>query len=231
MRIISLFVVIIVFFASCSGRGSKTDEGWILLFDGKTTEGWRGAMKETMPENGWIVNDGVLETLPKNEGGSGGDILTIEKFSNFELVFDFKIPEGANSGVKYYVTENVYDKGALGLEYQILDDVKHPDAKMGINGNRTLASLYDIMPAKDKYFNGIDQWNTGRIIAKDNHIEHWLNNIKVLEYERGSEQFKEMIANSKFANMQNFGEAPEGHILLQDHGDKVWYRNLKIRKL
>ena len=209
----------------------EKEEGWMLLFDGKTTNGWRGALKDAMPDKGWVVNNGVLEVLPKNEGGGGGDIVTIDKFSDFELVFDFKLSEGANSGVKYYVTENVYDKGALGLEYQLLDDAKHPDAKMGNNGNRTQSSLYDLIPATGKRFNGIGQWNTGRIIAVNNHVEHWLNNIKVLEYERGSAEYRQFVVESKYSKMKNFGEATEGHILLQDHNDKVWFRNIKIKKL
>ncbi len=209
----------------------EKNEGWTLLFDGKTTNGWRGAMKEAFPDHGWVVNNGVLEVLPRSEGGGGGDIVTLEQFDNFELVFDFKLSEGANSGVKYYVTENGYDKGALGLEYQVLDDVRHPDAKMGKDGNRTLASLYDLIPAHGKRFNGIGQWNTGRVVANQNHIEHWLNNIKVLEYERGSADYKKIVAESKYGKMKNFGEAPEGYILLQDHSDKVWFRNIKIRKL
>ena len=209
----------------------EKEEGWTLLFDGKTTNGWRGALKDAMPEKGWTVRDGVLEILPKDEGGGGGDIVSIEKFGNFELVFDFKLFEGANSGVKYFVTENVYGKGALGLEYQILDDAKHPDAKLGRNGNRTLSSLYDLLPAKGKRFNGIGQWNTGRIVANNNHVEHWLNNIKVLEYERGGAEYKKALSDSKFSKMKNFGEAPEGYILLQDHNDRVWFRNIKIKKI
>ena len=209
----------------------EKEDGWMLLFDGQTTAGWRGALKDTMPGKGWVVTDGVLEILSKDEGGGGGDIISEEKFSNFELVFDFNLSKGANSGVKYYVTENEYDKGALGLEYQILDDANHPDAKMGNNGNRTLSSLYDLMPAKGKRFNGIEQWNTGRIVAKNNHIEHWLNNIKVLEYERGGADYQQAVAESKFSKMKRFGEAQEGHILLQDHNDKVSFRSIKIRKL
>jgi len=209
----------------------EKEEGWTLLFDGKTFDGWRGALRDAMPDRGWTVTDGAIEALPKDESGGGSDIVSVDKFGNFELVFDFKLSEGANSGVKYYVTENVYDKGALGLEYQVLDDANHPDAKMGRDGNRTLSSLYDLMPAKGKRFNGIGQWNTGRVVATDNHIEHWLNNIKVLEYERGSANYKKAVAESKFSKMKNFGEAAEGHILLQYHNDRVWFRNIKIRKL
>ena len=209
----------------------EKEEGWALLFDGKTFAGWRGALMDAMPDQGWTIRDGAIEILPGDESGGGRDIVSIDQFSNFELVFDFKLSEGANSGLKYYVTENVYDKGALGPEYQILDDAKNPDALMGINGNRTLSSLYDIMPAKGTRFNGIDQWNTGRVVAKNNHIEHWLNNIKVLEYERGSDEYQKMVSQSKFSKMRQFGEAPEGHILLQHHNDRVWFRNLKIKLL
>ena len=209
----------------------EKEEGWTLLFDGKTLDGWRGALRDAMPDRGWTVKDGAIEVVPRDESGGGSDIVSVDQFSDFELVFDFKLAEGANSGVKYYVTENVYDKGALGLEYQVLDDAKHPDAKMGINGNRTLSSLYDLIPATGKRFNGIEQWNTGRVVAKNNHIEHWLNNIKTLEYERGSAGYKEHVAESKFSKMKNFGEAAEGHILLQYHNDRVWFRNIKIKRL
>jgi hypothetical protein len=206
-------------------------EGWMLLFDGTTTNGWRGALKTTMPDAGWKVANGVLEVLPKSEDGGGGDIVSVEQFGNFDLVFDFKLSEGANSGLKYYVTENEYAKGALGLEYQILDDVRHPDAKMGRDGNRKLSSLYDLLPAKGRRFNGIGQWNTGRVVAQGAHVEHWLNSIKVLEYERGSTEYRKLVSESKYNKMKNFGEAPLGHILLQDHNDRVWFRNIKIRKL
>ena len=215
---------------NCLSEREK-EEGWMLLFDGKTTTGWRGALMDAMPERGWSVKEGTIETLPKDESGGGRDIVSIDKFSNFELVFDFKLTEGANSGVKYYVTENVYANGALGLEYQVLDDAKHPDANMGRDGNRRLASLYDLLPATGKRFNGIGQWNKGRVVAKNNHIEHWLNNIKVLEYERGSDEYRKAVAESKFSKMDNFGEAAEGHILLQYHNDRVFFRNIKIKKL
>ncbi len=250
MKKICLCLSIIALLLGCSGGASNTSstkqvdaapntltdqekaDGWVLLFDGKTTNGWRGVLKETFPDHGWVITDGAFEILPKNEGGGGGDIVTVDQFDNFDFVFDFKMTEGANSGVKYYVTENVYDKGALGLEYQVLDDKVHPDAEMGRDGNRKLASLYDLIPAdQNKKFNGIGEWNTGRIVAKNNHVEHWLNGFKVLEYERGSAEYRKLVSESKYSNMKNFGEAPEGYILLQEHNDRVWYRNIKIRKL
>ncbi|MDR1667058.1 MAG: DUF1080 domain-containing protein [Bacteroidales bacterium] len=206
-------------------------EGWALLFDGTTTNGWRKAGQESFPEKGWFVNDGVLEVMSGNEKGTGGDIVTVEQFDNFDLTFDFKLTEGANSGVKYYVTENQYAPGTLGLEYQLLDDAKHPDAQMGNDKSRTLSSLYDLLPAGSKRFNGIGQWNTGRVLADRNHVEHWLNGFKVLEYERGGEAYRKAVTKSKFSQMKNFGEATQGHILLQDHQDHVYFRNIKIKKL
>lgn len=209
--------------------------GWKLLFDGVSTKGWRGAYKDKFPEKGWEVKDGVLSVLGSNgaEASNGGDIVTMDQYGNFELTLEFKITEGANSGIKYYVTESEKNKGsAIGLEYQILDDVRHPDAKMGRDGNRTLASLYDLIPAaKGKRPNAIGEWNMARIVSKNNHVEHWLNGFKVLEYERGSKEFRDLVALSKYKVWENFGEAPKGHILLQDHGNFVSFRNIKIREL
>jgi hypothetical protein len=208
--------------------------GWRLLFDGVTTNGWRGAYKEKFPEKGWEVKDGILSVLGSNgtESTNGGDIVSIDQYQNFELTLQFKITEGANSGIKYYVTERENNQGsAIGLEYQILDDVRHPDAKLGRDGNRTLSSLYDLIPAKNKRPNIIGEWNNARIISKNNHVEHWLNGFKVLEYERGSKEFRDLVAISKYKIWPNFGEAPQGHILLQDHGNFVSFRDIKIRVL
>jgi hypothetical protein len=210
-------------------------DGWRLLFDGKTMNGWRGAYMDSLPKKGWEVRDGML--IVRESGGGeaafGGDIVTIEEFSSFELKLDFKLTEGANSGIKYFVTEQQPKTpgSAIGLEYQILDDAKHPDAKLGINGNRTLASLYDVMPAHDKRVNPIGKWNHARIVVKGKHVEHWLNGVKVLEYERGGKEFLAHKAESKFKERAGFGEAEKGHILLQDHGNRVYYRNIKIRTL
>lgn len=211
-------------------------EGWKLLFDGKTTSGWRGAQKENFPGSGWIITeDGALTVISSEgeESAAGGDILTIDEYSDFELCVDIKLTPEANSGIKYYVTENEKTAGsAIGLEFQILDDNLHPDAKEGQNGNRTMASLYDLIPASPgKYVCQVGQWNMARIISKDNHVEHWLNGSKVLEYERGSADYRKLVAISKYKIWKNFGEAAKGHILLQEHGSEVSFRNIKIREL
>jgi hypothetical protein len=210
-------------------------EGWKLLFDGKTTAGWRGAYKTTFPDHGWEVRDGMLIVQASNggEAANGGDIVTVDEYSNFDLKVDFKLTEGANSGIKYFVTEQQprTPGSAMGLEYQLLDDARHPDAKLGINGNRTLASLYDLMPATNKKPNPIGEWNHARIVVRGRHVEHWLNGVKVLEYERGGKEFLAHKAESKFKDRKDFGEAPRGHILLQDHGNQVFFRNIKIRVL
>lgn len=209
-------------------------DGWKLLFDAKTTDGWRGAHKEAFPESGWVIEDGCLKVLATGgaESKAGGDIVTVDQYGNFDLSFEFLISEGANSGVKYFVTEAYPTAGsAIGLEYQVLDDQRHPDAKMGRDGNRTVASLYDLIPAANKRFNGVGQWNSAHIVSQNGHVEHWLNGFKVLEYDRGSEEFRKLVSESKYKDFAGFGEAEKGHILLQDHGNEVWFRSIRIRQL
>jgi Domain of Unknown Function (DUF1080) len=211
--------------------------GYKLLWDGKTTSGWRGACKTTFPEKGWEIKDGVLSVLPSDGGESvnGGDLVTAGEFGAFDFEFEFKLTPGANSGVKYFVTEKEGNPGsAIGLEYQILDDEKHPDAKQGAAGNRTQASLYDLIPALKikRGIKPIGEWNQGRIVVyPDNRIEHWLNGYKVVEYQRGSPVYQVLVARSKYASFQDFGMAAEGHILLQDHGNAVSFRSIKIKPL
>lgn len=212
-------------------------EGYSLLWDGKTSKGWKGAYKPGFPERGWLINNGELSVQKSNgaESTNGGDIVTEKQYGAFELKFDFKLTEGANSGVKYFVTLTEGNKGsAIGPEYQILDDARHPDAKLGKDGNRTLGSLYDLMTSK-KIPNAqrkIGDWNRGLIrVYPDNKIEYWLNGYKILEYTRGSAAFLALVADSKYKNWKDFGMAAKGHILLQDHGDQVFFRSLKLKAL
>lgn len=201
----------------------EAQQGWKLLFDGKTSTGWKGAQLEIFPDSGWVIKDGVLTVLV---GKRSGDIITVDQYSSFELSLEFKLTPGANSGIKYFVQPGT----SLGLEYQILDDELHVDARQGVGGNRTLASLYDLIPAETKRSNPVGEWNQARIVVQGNHIEHWLNNKKVVEYDRGSQCFRALIQKSKYKDIENFGLHAKGHILLQDHGDAVSYRNIKIRE-
>ena len=244
MKQLLLITLLFAGFTGVDTPNTLTDkekrDGWQLLFDGKTTTGWRGAYAETFPDKGWAVENEML-TIQQSDGSesqSFGDIVTTEEYKNFDLVFDFKLTEGANSGIKYFVVEQKpKPKGsAFGLEYQVLDDDRHPDAKLGRNGNRTVGSLYDLIPATGKKASPIGEWNTGRILARGWHVEHWLNGKKVVEFDRGNVAFRGAVAQSKYAapayNAHGpFGEAIKGHILLQDHGNNVSYRNIKIRKL
>lgn len=246
MRGISIFLIgYLILLSSCARQQQEgaantlTDEekgeGWKLLFDGMTTGGWRGAYRDSFPSKGWEVRDGMLivQASGGGEAAFGGDIVTIDEYGDFELKVDFRLTEGANSGIKYFVTEEQPKTpgSALGLEYQILDDARHPDAAMGISGNRRLASLYDLIPATGTRPAPIGEWNHARILVRGKHVEHWLNGVKVLEYERGGEDFLAHKAESKFRERAGFGEAEKGHILLQDHGHQVFFRGIKIRIL
>ena len=213
----------------------EAKDGWTLLWDGKTTDGWRGAKLSTFPTKGWEIENGILKVMKSGgaESANGGDIVTARKYKNFVLKVDFKITEGANSGIKYFVNPDM-NKGkgsAIGCEFQILDDDKHPDAKLGVKGNRKLGSLYDLIPApENKPFNK-NKFNTAIIIVKGDHVEHWLNGIKLIEYERNNDMWDALVAYSKYKDWPNFGNLEEGNILLQDHGDEVWFKNVKIKEL
>lgn len=218
-------------------------QGWKLLWDGETTEGWRGAKIDGFPAKGWSIEDGqlIVEASGGGEARHGGDIITTEEFTEFEVQVDFKITGGANSGIKYFVDPDLLkgEGSAIGLEFQILDDERHPDAKQGVAGNRTMGSLYDLITAANlseitrtgKRVNPPGSWNRARIVVKGRNVEHWLNDFKVVEYQRGTQMYRALVAYSKYAQWPNFGEWESGPILLQDHGDRVAFRSIKIRDL
>lgn len=218
-------------------------DGWILLFDGRTFAGWRGLGYDAVPSEHWVVEDGAIrkkatKDVPLQADGQpakGGDLMTEEAFTDFELAFEWRISPGGNSGVKYNVSEEMSvgrtaNHAALGFEYQVLDDLLHADAKNG--PHRTAGALYDLVPpGPGKVLRPIGEWNSARIVFRGGHGEHWLNGAKILEYELGSPDFKARLAGSKYAPIAGFADRRPGHIVLQDHTDAAWFRNIRIKKL
>ena len=239
-----LLFIMMAAFALFSCKSTKTamnslskeemKDGTILLFDGKTTDMWRSYGKQTFPA-GWVIEDGAIKCLGsgKGEAGQGGDIITKEKFGNFELTLEWKISEGGNSGIFYLAQEIEGDPiWKSSPEMQVLDNAKHPDSKMGVDGNRQAGSLYDLIPAKPQNAKPAGEWNTVKIMVYKGTVVHYQNGAQVLEYHLWTDDWKKMCANSKFKDYTNFvNTATEGYIGLQDHGDDVWYRNIKIKKL
>ena len=198
--------------------------GWQLLFDGQSLDGWRTYKAGGTIGKGWVIEDGILKKLAKV---SGGDLMTVKPVEgDFELSWEWRIAQNGNNGLKYFITEE--RKGTLGHEYQMLDDAGHPDGKIG--PHRQTASLYDVLPPKaDKPLKPVGEWNHSRVLVLGNHVEHWLNGAKVLEYELGSDALKTAVAKSKFSKIADFGTKVRGHILLTDHNDECWFRIVKLR--
>ena len=226
----SLAVVVVVSAVTCSGEPNQLSPaeqsaGWALLFDGKSTDGWHSYHKKTFPAKGWVVEDSWLH----GQGQGGGDILSDGEYDQFELQWEWKLAPAGNSGLKYFVLET--RKTPLGHEYQMLDDALNPDGKVAA-GKHVTASFYDVLkPTVSPPTRPMGEINQSRILVRGNHVEHWLNGVKVLEYECGSPAVQAAVAESKFKNVAGFGKCVKGHILLQDHGSKVWFRDIKIRRL
>jgi hypothetical protein len=240
-RSILLIATVLV---ACQAEEQQTDvEEWTTLFDGASFAGWRGVGLDAVPDGHWIIEDGTIRkvasgAVPTAEDGQpleGGDIMTMDTYRNFELRFDWKVSPGANSGIKYNVSEEMSTgsppiHAALGFEYQVLDDDLHPDAQNG--PNRTAGALYDIAPpSAEKVLRPVGSFNEARIVFNEGHGEHWLNGVKVVEFDLGSAAFDSAFAVSKYTPIEGFAEQRAGHIVLQDHGDDVWFRNIRIREI
>lgn len=201
---------------------AEREAGWRLLFDGRTTAGWRGYRQEGMPE-GWIVEDGAL-----HRDARAGDIITEDEFEDFELSLEWKVGPAGNSGVFYLATEEPEAIYEVAPEMQVLDDAGHPNGESPLT---SAGALYDLYPVPEGVVRPAGEWNGARIVVEDGRVEHWLNGTKVVEYELGSEEWERRVANSKFAEWPGYGRAERGHIGLQDHGDPVWFRSIKIREI
>jgi hypothetical protein len=214
---------------------NEKKDGWMMMFDGKTTDGWRGYNLPAFPEKGWTIEEGTLHVLgsSRGEAGGGGDLLFNKKFSNFELSLEWKVSEGGNSGI-FYLAQEIPGEPVWksAPEMQILDNEKHPDAKLGVDGNRAAGSLYDLIPGDMKAVKPAGEWNQVKILVYKGTVVHYVNGKQVLEYHLWTEDWKKMVLNSKFKDYEWFlNTAQEGFIVLQDHGDDVWFRNIKIKEL
>ncbi|OFY67652.1 MAG: hypothetical protein A2V64_00795 [Bacteroidetes bacterium RBG_13_43_22] len=224
---ITLFLITIVLFSQTPNTLTQKEknEGWILLFDGVSTNGWTTTRGQPVPPGGWEVINGCINTVIRDKGG---DIITENEYSDFELSVDFNITPGCNSGVKYFFT--TYENGGnLGCEYQILDDILGEDKKQA---NHLCGSFYDVLPPDEskKKVNPPGEWNTLGVVAKGKSVEHWLNGVKILEFIRGDKVYTDAVALSKFSKtVPAFGMVEKGHVLLQYHGGLVSFRNIKIK--
>ena len=216
-----LFILSITVFISCSKKPSD----WTILFDGQSVTGMRGYKMDSFPWDSWVIKEGALKTIP---GSKGVDIISTDIYKDFELELEWKLQSGGNSGIFYFATEEGNFIWQSAPEMQVLDNTAHPDRMRKVT---SAGALYDLIAPKNEVVKPLGQFNQVKIISKDNHIEHWLNGQKLLEYEYGSEEMKALIGQSKFKDMPYFAKASSGRVGLQgDHGE-VWYKNIRIRKL
>lgn len=243
---LSLVIVLAVSLFTACASGDETEEvapntlttqeiedGWILLFDGETTDGWRGYNRDAFPEGGWVIEDDALRVIGTGmgeAGGEGGDIIFDQKFHNFHLKLEWKVSEGGNSGI-FYLSQEIENTPIWqsAPEMQILDNESHPDAMLGVDGNRMAGSLYDLIPAVPQNFRGAGEWNKAEVLVYRGTVVHFQNGVPVVEYHLGTPAWEEMVANSKFQPYDFFGKNQPGYIGLQDHGDDVWFRNIRIQ--
>jgi len=238
--LMTLVLIAIATGAYCQDENNSLTEqeklqGWVLLFDGKTVDGWRGYNQPSFPGNGWVVEKGILHVIgsSRGEAGGGGDLLYDKKFRNFELSLEWKVSEGGNSGI-FYLAQEIPDEPVWksAPEMQILDNEKHPDAQLGVDGNRAAGALYDLIPGDSEAVKPAGEWNQVKILVYKGTVVHFVNGKQVLEYHLWTEDWKKMVLNSKFKDYEWFlNTAEEGYIVLQDHGDDVWFRNIKIKEL
>ena len=245
----ALLVALCAISAPASGQAGDANHltpaekaaGWRMLFDGRTLKGWRGLGYDSIPTAHWKVVDGTIMKVPSGnvpkmadgQPANGGDLMTTDHFRDFELAFEWKVPPGSNSGVKYNVSEAMSKKSsnhaALGFEYQVLDDALNSDNKVPTH---RAGSLYDLItPNADKQLMPVGEWNKSRIVFRGNHGEHWLNGRKIVEYDLGTPRMDSLLAASKYAKVKGFGDKRDGHIILQDHNDGAYFRSIRIRRL
>lgn len=224
--LLALATITAIAFADAPNTLSADEQaaGWKLLFDGKSTTGWRAIGKDEFPAKGWVVEEGSIKHIGK---GGGGDIVTSEDYESFELTWEWKIAEAGNSGVKYNLPNR---NQGVGCEYQMIDDEKHPDGVKGGKSHQT-AALYDLIAPGERKLKPVGEWNSSRLLVNGNHVEQWLNGMKTVEFELGSEEFKALVAKSKYRNNVKFALKVKSPILLQDHGDEVSFRSIKLRVL
>jgi hypothetical protein len=217
--------VIVLLIVGCSTTGGVgRNSGWTVLFDGKSTAAFRGFKQDSLPSNSWIIEDGTLKSLPTKQI----DLITREKYENFELELDWKVAIEANSGIMFHVSEDEPETYRTGPEMQIVDDANTSDGK---NPKTSAGSLYDLIAPTNKQCHPAGEWNRIRLIVQGNRVEHWMNGSKILEYELGSGPLKALIADSKFKAWPRFAQEKTGYIALQNHGNSVWFRNIRVRRL